>query len=424
MEWYFPVELMAALLVYMAGLEKRKNGYLRVAVTAAVIAAFFLMYFAGIIEEKKQNYDTAPGALLGCGIIFSLMALAVFFICQVSFRETIYCATCAYLSEHIAYCIRLIVNHMTGSRIADAGTVCYFFIHALVYVLSWYLVARKLIQNRHYVTSAVHSLGFMTVSVLLVLVMSVLASAYQFELLHGIYAGFSSIVILYSQVKQQKQLNLQAELNLQHQLWVKHKAQYEMSKDAVDIINQKCHDLKYQIEALRRINSLDEQKKVIDAMEESVSIYDSVVNTENEILNAVLTEKSLLCRKNGINLNCIADGKLLKFMDAVDLYILFGNALDNAMEAVMKLKEEKRFISVLLYEKKGLIFFQVENYYEGQVTLENDIPVTTKEEKDYHGFGVRSIKQIVEKYHGFVTIETENQVFLLRITMPKQEELV
>lgn len=424
MELYFPMEFITALLVYVVGLEKRKNGYLRVAVTAAAIAAVFLLCFTSDVGEEHRNYDVVLGSFFGCGIIFFLMTLAVFFICRVSFRETIYCSTCAYLSEHIAYCIRLIANNLTESKIADAGTICYLFIHALVYVLSWYLVARKLIQNRHYVTSAVRSLGFMMLSVLLVLVMSVLASAYEFEFLHGIYAGFGSIIILYSQVKQQEQLNLQAELNLQQQLWMKHKAQYEMSKDAVDIINQKCHDLKYQIEALRRINSPDEQKKAIDAMEESVSIYDSVVNTENEILNAVLTEKSLLCRKNGINLNCIADGKLLSFMDAVDIYILFGNALDNAMEAVMKLTEEKRFISALLYEKKSLIFFQVENYYEGELKLQDNIPITTKEEKEYHGFGVRSIQQIVEKYHGFVTIETANQIFLLRITIPKPEELV
>ena len=153
-------------------------------------------------------------------------------------------------------------------------------------------------------------------------------------------------------------------------------------------------------------------------MEESVTIYDSVVNTENEYLNTVLTEKSLLCKKNSITLTCIADGNILGFMDAVDLYTLFGNALDNAMEAVMKLKAEERFINLLLYEKAGLIFIQIENYFQGEIQMEEGLPVTTKTEKAYHGFGVKSIVEIVEKYHGFVTIETENQIFLLRITIP------
>ena len=66
---------------------------------------------------------------------------------------------------------------------------------------------------------------------------------------------------MYSQLKQQKQLNLQRELALQEQMWMKHKAQYEMSKETIDIINTKCHDLKHQVAALRTMNNLEAQKR-------------------------------------------------------------------------------------------------------------------------------------------------------------------
>lgn len=144
-----------------------------------------------------------------------------------------------------------------------------------------------------------------------------------------------------------------------------------------------------------------------------------MIYTGNEILNTVLTEKSLLCRQSGITLTCMADGKLLDFMDAVDLYTLFGNAIDNAIEAVSRLEEDERFISLFLRKKAGLILIQIENRYQGQISMKNGLPDTTKNhEKGYHGFGVKSIMQIAEKYEGFTDVKTENQMFVIRITLP------
>lgn len=414
---YFPIELMTALCVYVYGLEKRKMAGVRILTVFLGFAALLAIIGKEYGRAAESGVLMYLATLFMCGMFFVIMILSVWNVFRVHFQEAMYCATCAYLSEHIAYCIRLIVNNVSVKPLAETGSILYFLIHLCVYLISWRLVAKNMIRERHYATSAVQSIGLMICSLSLVIALSVVASYCGFEVLHGIYASICCAFVLYSQVKQQKQLSLQEELAMQRQLWLKHKAQYEMAKETVEIINQKCHDLKYQIEALRKISDHEEQKKAIDSMEESVTIYDSVVNTENEYLNTVLTEKSLLCKKNSITLTCIADGNILGFMDAVDLYTLFGNALDNAMEAVMKLKAEERFINLLLYEKAGLIFIQIENYFQGEIQMEEGLPVTTKTEKAYHGFGVKSIVEIVEKYHGFVTIETENQIFLLRITI-------
>ena len=64
---------------------------------------------------------------------------------------------------------------------------------------------------------------------------------------------------------------------------------------------------------------------------------------------------------------------------------------------------------------------QTEIYYQGEIRMEGRLPVTTKEEKAYHGFGVRSICDIVEKYHGVLTIETERQIFVLRAALPARQ---
>ena len=95
--------------------------------------------------------------------------------------------------------------------------------------------------------------------------------------------------------------SLQHELDVQQQLWHKSREQYQLSAENVDLINRKCHDLKHQIAALRRISDRrGAGEESIQALEQSVMIYDSVVKTGNDILDTVLTEKSLLCESRGI----------------------------------------------------------------------------------------------------------------------------
>ena len=82
-------------------------------------------------------------------------------------------------------------------------------------------------------------------------------------------------------------------------------------------------------------------------MEKEIKIYEAQNKTGNKVLDAVLTSKSLYCQNNGIGLTCVADGSALNFMEDMDISALFGNILDNAIEASMMLDQEKRFIKFL-----------------------------------------------------------------------------
>ena len=148
-------------------------------------------------------------------------------------------------------------------------------------------------------------------------------------------------------------------------------------------------------------------------------IYDSIVKTGNEVLDTVLTEKSLLCEKEHITMTCVADGSKLGFMDAVDLYTIFGNALDNAIESALTIPDpERRVIAVTVYTRSSLLLIQLENYYEGSLTFADGLPVTTKEHNGYHGYGMKSIRFTAEKYGGVVTVNTADNLFILRISIP------
>ena len=162
-----------------------------------------------------------------------------------------------------------------------------------------------------------------------------------------------------------------------------------------------------------------EKEDYLDEIERSIQIYDSTIETGNEVLDTVLTEKSLYCEQHQITMTCVADGSKLGFLDGVDVYAIFGNALDNAIESVSKVPEpEKRLIAVSVWSRSDLLLIQVENYFEGTLAFEDGLPVTSKEDKDYHGFGIKSIRYAVEKYDGCMGIYPENNLFLLRISIP------
>ena len=106
-------------------------------------------------------------------------------------------------------------------------------------------------------------------------------------------------------------------------------------------------------------------------------------------------------------------------MPAADVFSLFGNALDNAIEACTKIQNaEKRIISLTVRRQLGMAVIHVENNFEGNLTFANGLPQTTKSDKNYHGFGMQSIRMIADKYKGTVAILNQDGVFNLNITIP------
>ena len=154
-------------------------------------------------------------------------------------------------------------------------------------------------------------------------------------------------------------------------------------------------------------------------MEDSVNIYDSMVKTGNEVLDTVLTEKSLFCAASNIKVNCIADGRRMDVFDPVDLYTVFGNALDNAIESVKQLEnQEMRMIDVLVYVRKQFLMINIMNPIGSRLEFDGDVPVSTKAKNGYHGFGLKSIRYTVSKYNGFMKIDTDENIFSLKILIP------
>ena len=190
--------------------------------------------------------------------------------------------------------------------------------------------------------------------------------------------------------------------------------QYRLTKESIDIINEKCHDLKHQVARLRE----DGSERQIAQIENAIMIYDTNVKTGNDTLDVLLTQKKLQCEANKITLTCMANGDVIAFMDDMDIFSLFGNAISNAIESVSRIADPRRRQIALKVRRVGnLCSVHVENYYSGKIDFEEGLPVTDKD-KNYHGFGMRSMKRIVESYGGALNVTCTDELFILDIVMP------
>lgn len=232
----------------------------------------------------------------------------------------------------------------------------------------------------------------------------------------------AGVAILYAYHVQRIEFYTRYELTATNTLLKNQYDQYCMSRESIELVNQKYHDLKHQIAALRKEPDPQRRSEWLDEMESDIRQYEAQNRTGNNVLDTVLTAKSLYCQKNGIHLTCVADGTQIGFLRVMDICAIFGNALDNAIESVLQLPdEEQRLIHVMVCVEKGFLLIRIENYFGGTLDFENGLPLTTKRDKAYHGFGVKSIRSTVERYGGTMTVNTENGWFNLKILIPLPE---
>lgn len=225
-----------------------------------------------------------------------------------------------------------------------------------------------------------------------------------------LYVGFSFTILticagIFSQSEQEEQIGVL------HQLWRQDRAQFESVKANMDVINMKCHDLKHILDRIEDKLTGEEAA----SLREAIQFYDANIKTGNEVLDVVLCEKAMTCQKSGISFSCMADGEKLDFLTPVQTYTLFGNIIDNAVEAVKPLPLEERVISLSCWEEKDSLVVEESNYFSGRLELDHGLPATSKGDSSRHGFGTKSIQYIAAQYGGTMDIKVVDNMFFLTV---------
>lgn len=304
----------------------------------------------------------------------------------------------------------------TGSTHLD--WVVFFGFHLLAFFIlsAVFTPKNKLVHNKR-TSRNVIVLSISTVALVNILIC--VSRVYEGEsfmlnlVVKVLYVGLSLTILticagIFSQSEQEQQINIL------HQLWRQDRAQFESVKANMDLINMKCHDIKHILDKIEDKLTCEE----VASLREAIQFYDANIKTGNEVLDVVLCEKAMTCQKNGISFSCMADGTGLEFLTPVQTYSLFGNIIDNAVEAVKALPPEERVISLTCHEEEGALVIEESNYFSGGLELDHGLPATSKGDVSRHGFGTKSIQYIAGQYGGTMDIKVVGNMFFLTIRFP------
>jgi len=233
------------------------------------------------------------------------------------------------------------------------------------------------------------------------------------------FIDLCGIFLLLLQDNQRYENFLKDDLSAINNMFTSQYKQYQAYQESSQLVNQRFHDLKHQLDIIALEDSSEKRQAYIEQINTDIKQYKSVVKTGNATADVILTRKNTYCIQNGITFTCIADGNLLNMLNTMDLCSLLGNSLDNAIESVSKIaKSERRIIKMVIQERSGFIFFSVQNYTEQQLSFTDNLPKTTKHDKQNHGYGLKSLSYIANKYGGSMSIDLTNNWFNLSMLLP------
>lgn len=423
--------------------------------------ALFLFKF----ERKKHFLIKLPLVLLSCFIfalifpipssnsfysmmMFFLMFLftyfASFFLFEANWKIRLFSMICGYTCEHIAYetyfsIINLLNINKNGlSGLYDYGKISlftswqdiliYFFSYIIVYYLIFIIFALRLNKNNFY--EAKYDFKFLVVGCVFILsdiVINSIVSWYSTIHFENIYLGIVALINvlccfigLFYIFEMFYSNNIKNQMKIIEEIQKKESNQYKISKETIDMINIKCHDFRHQIREFGDNQKIDNE--AINNLNKLIRIYDSTYHTENEALNVILNEKTLLCNNKNIRFTCIVDGNALNFIENEDIYSLFGNLIDNSIEAVNQLDDNEKIISLKIKQVGNIVSISIKNGYKGKIQMENNLPLSKKEDNVHHGFGMKSIKMVCEKYNGNLRLNIENNIFIVTILFIKRSD--
>lgn len=231
--------------------------------------------------------------------------------------------------------------------------------------------------------------------------------------------NLSGTVMLYAHNAQICKLYINNELRSVESILSNQYKQYQLSQECIDLINFKYHDLKHQINLWQSEAGNQHHWQYLQELQDKIDCYSLQQHTGNDVLDTILTEKELICKQKHIQLTSIVNGELLAFLPLEDLCAIFGNALDNAIEAVEQIASlEKRLIRVVVHQAHNFAMIQIENYTEANMSTGNGLPATTKEDRSLHGYGLKSIQYITSRHKGMMAVDCKDNWFILRIMLP------
>lgn len=407
--------------------KKKKNFFLRLLISFIITIIFG--YILSLIRAIYCTYDFTFTNLfvrqLTSLILFFLEMFFLFYLFDENKLELLICNLYFEVVNTISSTsFSLLLNCF---RIDDTKTISFFktpllardFTILALHHLLIFIIFALLYYHRQIIKKYSTATFKITISLLIVMTIesiigtfSRIFTTYNIEnaIFIKIYTLLIALLILFLIVMILRNNTIQEDLKITEELLYKEKKNYETSKQNIESINAMVHDFKHTLQHFEKKLNNDE----IQVIKNSIKLYELNIKTGNNILDSIIYEKQLICSKNNIQLTCMANGELLSFITPYHLYSLFGNALDNAIEAVKKVSNNnQKIIGISVFLNNSIIQMEIYNYY-----LESEYSITTKSDLNHHGYGLKNIEYIINLYNGKMEISKKNNIFSLLISFP------
>ena len=368
--------------------------------------------------------------------VFVIIAVStlLFFSYDINLKETIFLTVAAYSIEHMSNGINSMLIYfieLGGLKIDQIYLNIFFNLGFKIILITifYFLFVRKY-YNDYEIKDIINNkiLGVSFVNLVFCLILSIFKgygiggaiNRFTTNIICNIYAIFGCFLCLYMQFSCFVEIKLK---NDNHTLDVLIKEQNKLnqsSKENMELLNIKFHDIKKQLTRLEdniNLNNDIHAKEEINNIKKTLSLYDTFVKTGNAALDSILLNCYLASSKNNIDFTYFVDGQVLDFIATEDTVSLFDNLVNNALEASLKETQNNRIIHLQCYKEKETIFIYFRNYCSIKPDFYKGLPIT-KKDKRFHGYGMKSIVKIVDKYNGEIKCVWKNQYFTITIMIP------
>lgn len=352
--FYTALAEWAACMVFICVLKRQMTGW-----KLAVISGTMLLIQSGFLVFTA---DIGLGMWLPCMVIAVLSMIVFLGIClKGSWCDAVYCGLFSFVIAEFAASLewQLYLFFFRGNITKVVSYLVMLTAYGVIYIIIWWLLKRQrtpdgMLYMKAGELSAVlliaisvfamSNLGFLQIS-------TPFSSQYKDAVsIIRTMIDFAGVAMMYAFHVLRNENRARLELDMMQDVLKNQYLQYQHSKESIDLINYKYHDLKHQIAVLRAEQDQERRNAFLNQMEEEIHQYEAQNKTGNQVVDTILTGKNVICEQFGISMNCVADGMLLDFMDTMDICSILGNALDNAIECEKQIPDpEKRLILSLIH---------------------------------------------------------------------------
>lgn len=414
--YYVAVFLISALVLYCVGYSRKftkKNVLLNF---AGLLGFLVTTTILGPLVSLLENNLTWT-------ISFFCVVLWLWFVSGNTFKEVLFAVAVGFCYEYIFsrllvliylyfpptwdYSLRVLVRDLSRTGL-----------YVMMLVSGFFLFKRFIPKNQ-----GIHLKHELWISILvIVLVVSTLESAMIATDIKGMVLAIFlqiafAVTLLFVLFSFTKRRLLEREKGRMDRAIIEQNEHYSQVKQYVELMNIKYHDFKQNINYAVEAGKIDEQGAKI--MLEIVEGFAGLELKSN--INTLINDKLLLCERRDINCSYTIEEHCFDTLEWTDTVALINNIFYNAIEHVSLYEnKDNRIISFKSYTKNGFLLVQCENYCESSPNFADGLPITTKEDAAHHGYGLKSIRYIVEKYHGSLTIvvHEKEKLFKVHVLIP------